>query len=437
MKRNRVLFFMMFMAALILTGCSMRTMKEMYQIPQRSEDYLNLQTAVNNAMVGLSYCAPISGDHCQTVQMADLDGDGDLECLLFAKGNDEKPLKIFIFNKENGEYVLMDTIESSGIAFEQVQYVRFSGRKGYDLVVGRQVSDQVVRSLSVYSSIGGRMEQVMTSSYSQFVICDLDGNSREELLVLRPGEDSASNGVAELYSMYGGTVERRNEAFLSQPAENIKRIMVSKLYGGESAVYVASEVGGSAIVTDIFADLDGIFCNISQSLEHGNSVQTLRNYYVYADDIDNDGVPELPELIPLVQPLGDALEMQFLIRWFSVTAEGETVEKLFTYHNFVGGWYLELDGNVAKQLSVDQRGNSYEFALIDEENVTQLLTIYVLTGQQREEMAVLDNRFALYRTESTVYAAHLEVASADYHMTKETLVERFHMIQKDWNNGET
>lgn len=224
---------------------------------------------------------------------------------------------------------------------------------------------------------------------------------------------------------------------MSQPAENIKRIMVSTLQGGEPAVYVASDVNGSAIITDVFAQIDGEFQNISLSLEHGTSVDTLRNYYVYACDIDNDGVPELPELISVGQSAENTANSQYMIRWFSMTADGETVEKMYTYHNFVGGWYLDIDTWAVEQLQVTQMGNSCEFSVVEDDGEIKVLTIYAFTGQQREEMALRDNRFVLYNTESTVYAAHLEVASADYNMTKESLVQQFHLIQKNWNNGET
>lgn len=437
MKRKGILLCLLILAALVLSGCGMKTVDQLYQIPQRSEDFLNLQTIINKTMTGFSNSAPISGEHCQTVQMMDLDGDGDLECLLFAKGSDEKPLKIFIFNKEGEQYVLKATIASYGTAFEQVQYIQFDGRPGYELVVGRQVSDQVLSSVSVYTFAGGRMEQLMSTSYSQIVVCDLDSNDQDELLVLRPGDDATLNGVAELYSMSGNTVQRHHEASMSQPSENIKRIMVSKLQGGEPAVYVASDVNGSAIITDVFAQVDGTLRNVSLSVEHGTSVDTLRNYYVYADDIDDDGVLELPELIPVGRSSERSEENQYMIRWFSMTAAGEMVEKKYTYHNFEGGWYLDIDSWVLDDLVVSQRGNIYEFTVPEGDKETLVLTIYILTGQNREELAQRDNRFVLYRTESTIYAARLEVASTDYNMTMEALSQQFQLIQKDWNNGET
>ena len=110
-----------------------------------------MQSAIDSSMTGLNYCAPLSGEHQQTVQMADLDGDGVQEYLVFAKGSSEKPLRILIFCRIGQTYSLMDTIESTGSAFDLVEYVQMDKRAGVELVVGRQVSNEILRSVRVYS----------------------------------------------------------------------------------------------------------------------------------------------------------------------------------------------------------------------------------------------------------------------------------------------
>lgn len=96
MKR-RILLVLLAAAFGLLSGCALRTVDEMYAIPKRSEEYNNLQSAIDSAMYGLTYSAPVSGEHQQSVQMADLDGDGVEEYLVFAQGNSAKPLQILIF----------------------------------------------------------------------------------------------------------------------------------------------------------------------------------------------------------------------------------------------------------------------------------------------------------------------------------------------------
>ena len=437
MKRNRILIWLLLMVTILLTGCNMSTIDQMYCLPKRSEEYQNLQSAMDAAMDGLEYHAPISGEYQQPVQMADLDDDDSPEYLVFARGTGEKPLKILIFTCIEDEYVLLDTLESNGTAFEKVEYVRFYGGKGYDLVVGRQVSEQVQRPVSVYTMMNGKMEQLFTTQYTRFVCSDMDNDGKSDLLVLRPGENPAGNGVAELYSFRNGLVERSQEVTMSKPADNIKRIIINRLNDGPAAVYVASDVNNSAIITDVFACLDGNLTNVSLSSESGTSVQTLRNYYVYAADIDKDGILELPSLIPVKSANNASADTQYLIRWYSMNADGSEIDKLYTYHSFTSGWYVELDGEIAPNITVTQLGNSYEFSMLENKaTASNLMTIYVLTGQEREEQAVLDNRFVLHRTESTVYAAHLGVGSAAYAMNQETVKNAFHLITQDMINAE-
>ena len=75
MSRGKIIAIMLLFTVL-LAGCSVRTAEDMYAPPKRSEDYNNLQSAIDKAMEGMEYCAPLAGDHQQTVQMADLNGDG-------------------------------------------------------------------------------------------------------------------------------------------------------------------------------------------------------------------------------------------------------------------------------------------------------------------------------------------------------------------------
>jgi len=425
---------------LLLSGCSMQSVDEMYRLPKRSDEFTNLQSVINETMSGLEYSAPISGENRQTVQTADLDGDGKFEHILFAKSAAEKPLQIFIFSGKGGTFRLLDSIECSGTAFEQVEYVALNSSPGFELVVGRQVSEQVLRSVSVYTLVDGQIEQQMTTNYAKYLCSDLQGDGLSELLVLRPGESDSDNGIAELYNFQGDTVKRYPQISMSAPADKIKRMIHGKLEGGQNAVFVASSVDQSAIVTDIFAIVNDQFTNITLSGDTGTSVETLRNYYVYADDIDGDGILELPTLINMkISGEAAADQSQYLIRWYSMGPDGNKVEKLHTYHNYEGGWYIKLDSSIAERFTVIQRGNAFYFYLWDAYNTQshEIMSIYVLTGQKREQQATEANRFVLYRGESTVYAAKLEVSSAAYGMTKENIIAAFHLILQDWKTGET
>ena len=438
MKKKIAAGLSLVLTALLFAGCALRTVDEMYALPRRSAEYKSLQSAIDMAMYGQEYCAPLSGENRQTVQTADLNGDGLDEYLVFAKGTDEKYLHILIFNQDSdGKAHIFEIIKSNGTAFEQVEYVNMDDKPGCELVVGRQVSDQVQRSVSVYSFYEGNANQIFNTGYAKFLTCDLSDVGREELLVIQFGEGETDNGVAALYSYREGQMERSVEVPLSQKVENIKRTTVSKLQGGNPAVYLAGAVEEDTIVTDILSVKDGRFTNLTLSGESGG-VQTLRNYYVYGDDIDGDGVLELPDLISM-EPISqeETSENRHLIRWYAVDTSGAETDKLYSFHNYVGGWYVTLDSAWARQVSVSQTDNVYEFSVRDEKLTRPLFRVYTFTGSDRGKQASADGRFLLYRAEGAVYAADFEKGAEKFGINGETLINRFHLIHQDWKTGET
>ena len=422
----------------LLFGCAM-TVEQMYCLPRRSERYESLQKLMEQTMGGaMSYSAPISGENRQTVQMADLDGDGNQEVVLFARGNDKDPLKILLFSQRAEGFEQVGIIESAGKAFDQVEYAQMDGRPGMELIVGRQVGDQVLGNVCVYSFTDGKCEQIMSANYRKFLVCDLDEDGLSDLFVLHPGIEEGDRGLAELYCAVDGWVERSAEAELSESVDHLKRIMTGRLQSGEAAVFVASTAGEQSIITDVYAIVNGVLENVSFSNESGTSVKTLRNYYVYADDIDQDQILEIPSLIPMRAP--EEMEEtagQHLIRWYGITASGDEVDKMFTFHCFLGGWYLELEERLAYRLyAVEQTADNYSFYLWDEEgtNAQLMFTISAITGEELSES--IQGRLILLKTDSVVYTAELEPAAIAEGFTQEYLEKCFHLIQYDWKTGE-
>lgn len=422
-----------------LAGCAM-TVEQMYCPPRRSEAYNNLQTVMDQIMTDLSYAAPNVGENQQPVQMADLTGDGVEEVILFAAGTDELPLKIVVFQRHLDAYSVMTTIESTGTSFDQVEYIQMDQEPGLELVVGRQVSDAVLRNVSVYSFADSTQELLMDANYRKFLSCDLNEDGCRDLLVIKPGRMEEDNAIAELYTVANGAVERSSESVLSRPVTALKRVATGDLHGGQNAVFVASIVDESAIITDVFALVEGVLTNVSFSNESGTSVGTLRNYYVYADDIDQDGEIELPSLVTMrsANPLERGTR-EHLIRWYAMTLDGKEVDKMFTYHNFLEGWYMELGQEDARRVCVVPEGNGcYSFQLWDAsgEDLRPLWTVYVLTGDERSAEAVEEDRFVLLKTDSVVYAGRLEEEALIRGVTQQALIEAFHLIQSDWKTGE-
>ena len=174
------------LSLLWLAGCSSLNSDEFYALPRRSEAYNDLERAVQAAMVGLSYSAPVSGSNRQVLQQADLDGDGQEEILVFAKADSERPLRLMLFRHSEAGFALVCTVEGDGSAFDSVQYAQIDGKPGLEILLSRRVSEQVQPFLSVYTLENNLARELMSSRYNAYITADLTGDNLTDLIAVFP-----------------------------------------------------------------------------------------------------------------------------------------------------------------------------------------------------------------------------------------------------------
>lgn len=443
MRRKPWLLLLGSLLLVLLAGCSVRSVEKLYALPRQSDTYYDLQSAMDRVMVsGVSFSGPVTGSNQQAVQLADVDGDGEDEALVFAKASGERPLKIFVFDFQGDAYKNIAVIEGDGSTFDSVEYANLDDYPGLEIVVGRQLSDQIVQSLGVYSLRDGKMTELLSANYTEFRVVDLDGNEYKDLFLLRM-ETEERSGVAELYRYRDGTLEREPEARLSSGARQVKRIITGYVAQGVPAVFVACAYEADTIITDIFALVGSQFRNMAAGTEAGLSAQTVRSYNAYATDIDEDGIIELPMLVALPSTSAEG-ETFWTIDWYSLKPEGGREVKLSTFHNYAASWYLILPEQWRGQMTVSREKTTdsvpaYTFSRWYgyDRQPEEIMTIYAYTGEDRLELAQAEGKQLLAEKGDTAYSISLGSGPWAKSMTQENLSAMFHFIYLDWNSGET
>ena len=427
---------------LLCTGCSVRSSEDLYALPKQSDTYYDLQDAMDLIMgTDASFSGPMEGSNQQAVQLADLDADGQDEAIVFVRTSGAHPLKAYLFDQVGSHYESIGVIEGDGSCFDAVEYAQLDGEPGLEVVVGRQLSDQIVQSLGAYTIKDGRVVELMTATYTEFVVADLDGDDCRDVVLIRM-DSEARNGVAEMYRCKDGVMEREQEADLSAGARQVKRIISGYVAQGVPAVFVASTYEADTIITDIFAFTGNRFVNVALMGEMGLNAQTVRNYNVFATDIDDDGVIELP--MPVVLPSSQASkETHWAIDWYSLTSDGGRCVKQSTYHNYSGNWYLVLSQDWRDHLTVSRENtvsgvSGYTFSKWNgyDSQPEEIFTIYAFTGDDRMTLAQSDGRFLLAEKGDTAYSAAFGTCDWAKALTKEDLTAMFRFIYLDWNSGE-
>ena len=427
------ILLLLLLVSVFLAGCSLLTLEELYCLPRRSEEYNNMQSLIDEAMESLTYCAPVSGEHRQSVQTADLDGDGVNEYLLFAKDESENPLKILIYSQVASGYVLMETIEGYGFAFDFVDYVQMDDKPGLEIVVGRQVSEELPRAVSVYRFSSGYAKQLLSTGYSGIACEDLNGDGMAELMLLTAGVSERGNGMAVLYTYSNDAMQRTYVSYISRPITYFQQVTAGMLQDGSPAVFVTSSGENFQLVLDVFAMSETELVNLTE----GALIPSVRNYLIFPEDIDEDGVVEVPQPIEIA-PNSEENSAEYILEWNAFDKNGVNQTKAYTYHHHAQGWYLFLRAEWIDTLAITRENDGVTFWRQDSDSgqAQALLTVYTLTGSNREDEAFLEGKIVLFKGDSLIYAAQLGEAAEANNITEENLLNIFHAIRQEWNTEE-
>lgn len=439
MKRL-LLFVILFALIFAMGGCFLDPAESLYAVPKQSRDFYDLQSAIEGLLPeDGAYAPPTAGDNQQAVQLSDLDGDGENEALVYIRIPGDAPMSLCIFDKQEESYRLLAKLDGAGSSFDQVQYAQLDGQGGSEIVVGRRLGEQVACSLSVYTVKDGGVTELLNTSYSEFITSDLNADGLTDLVILRSDAD-AKNGIAEFYHWTENQLYREVEARMSAPVGAVKRIITGKMSQDLPAVFVASEYEENTIITDVFGIWQGEFTNLALDKDADTAVQTVREYYVYSCDIDDDGLIELPRLIALQSLEGDSSsENQSLISWYNLFAGGGAQLKALTYHNYSDGWYLSIPEQWAQELVVSRSSAFdstlvYTFSLLSADGeLTQLFSLAALSGDSAQE-AQQDPAWEKLTSKGEI---SYFCCPLDGDLDAQEIKERFRFIRVDWNTGET
>ena len=417
------------LSVLLLSGCYSGGIDQYFSPPQPSEEYLQLQELIDEELTsGCEFAAPTQGSFRQSVQFTDLDGDGMDEALVFLRGSDGT-LKIQIYLSVNSVYRKVLTLTGEGRSVGSVDYADLDSDGRTDLIVSWQLTGNM-NILSVYSLKNWSGELLLSSDCSEYTVGDLTGDGINELLVLR--NVGTGSYMADMITLRPDREPQAASAVLSSGIYALQRVSVVMLAGGTPALLAESLLDNGDLVTDVLSCREGSLVNLTLNRSTGVS-ETRRSYsLVYAQDIDGDGITEIPHPQQLYSQGNGVF---WSIAWYKYDAFGRAGLVLTTYHSVTDGWYLVLPDGWATGLTVRRVDDvPGERAVILSRldtggSINDLLVIYTITGENRSERARLEGRFVLLEESSTVFSAQILAPDMD----AETIASCFHRIYSDWN----
>lgn len=431
-----------------LSGCGqILSIDELYSLPQPQPEFLQLQELIYKQIeAGSEYAAPTVGSRRQTIQLRDLNGDGVPEALAFLRDQKLNPT-ICIYQNIEGEYSLVSTIKGEGASIGRIEYADLNGDGFEEIIVSWAMSTNLMVA-NAYSLKDWSSSLWFTENCTDFAVGNIDDDGRPEVVLLSFDEEG---GAVKAFSADDEGEISKTSASVSTSLEKADRFRISAINGSTGeipAVFVEGhytesheESSRTVYLSDIFVIKDSKLVNITLDPATRNS-SAKRDYEVYAFNIDNDASLEIPFTEKAYEQTNVSAQY-YIFDWFDYDESGQKSYAMSTYHSYIDGWYFDLPGEWREGFAVrrgsEQSGmRSMVLSQVDAGGaITDLLTIYSLTDENREYKAEQDGRFILLSNKTTIYAARFNSIPEDAvtDEQRDAMIGRFHLIYSEWNSG--
>ncbi len=354
MIKKTAICILIFLLTVTLCGCDFFTTDtaELLTPPSLSGDLKLISEAISDS-VGKAYSFkyPQSGDYRSVVVQNDIDGDGTLEAVAFysTTDGDVTMMNINLVSrvKDSWKSVAVQTIVAAGV--HRVDFCDLNKDGANEILVGWQIYGTSEMQLAVYSFKDGALIQRMLNKYTHFVICDLDENQTDEVLIIDANIETMQN-TATLYGFTNEGVVQMGRCMLDSKVQSFGHPIVSELSSGKSAIYI-DEVKGIGAITEVLIYDKGKLINPLYDEQLTETTGTLRSVSFSTYDFNGDSVLEIPVQldVPSVSK-SEVAEKLYLTNWCSFNGEFLTTQ-VTSMINVIDGYYYNIPshwvGNIA------------------------------------------------------------------------------------------
>lgn len=445
-------FFILCMSivmCIVVTGCtqSFTSVDTLITPPRLTKEQDRIYTALKKSLKDIvqdqfSLVYPKSGEYKSAFILKNIDQEETDEVLAFFKESDTSPVKIYVLDREHGEWSVKakQTTQNEGSpVFTEVEQVSFIQEKNGDdervyIVVGLNTASSTEKTIRVYEYSGTKLNEIKPYSIkcSNYAVYDINVDGRKEIITLNDGSsDAQAKPEAKMYSVLNGEFELNGVVAMDTDVVSYVNIFNGYLNNRTPAIYVDTQKRDDVYGTEILAFVDGRLSNVI--VQDKLQPQTTRLQGLSSTDYGNSGIYRIPKEIPLpgypqIITSDSSYSYPYFLRWNQYNFDTHELEgKTITYSNDKLGYRLMIPerwlGAVTAKL--DPNSNEITFYVFEDDISNQaktLLKIKVLTLKEQEELYGYQK---IAERGQLVYTYALKVTGSEYDLTHDEFEKMF------------
>ena len=285
-----------------LPACSFNMNVESMLSPPRltaeqEQIYHALLDSVSTQQLSLKY--PKSGENLSAFTVADLDGDGSDEAIVFYESSrttaEENPLRYHILAQKDGKWTGIKEYTTKGAEIDRIDIAKLGSNPRTNLILSYGMVDGADHQVEVLYYRDGELYSAWNAPYTVMALRDLDRNGTQELFAANAAKNAPS-AAALTYSL-----DEKGSPLYSlvdlDAFTDISQLAYGELPAEEGqdripAVYMDCLTGATSVQTIVLSYQENHL-----NLEYADSLdpqKSERDRPYQTMDIDGDGEAEIP-----------------------------------------------------------------------------------------------------------------------------------------------
>ena len=420
-----------------LSGCDFLTTDtaELLKAPELSGELSPIAAEMEKS-IGKDYTLeyPSRGDYRSAIIKTDINGDEVDEAFAFyGTAEGETPaMNIIAIEKRNGKWKTAATQKMIAGGVDRVEFSDLDNDGIKEILVGWEIYGTSEMQLAVYSLGKNALTQRLLQKYTHFVTCDLNRDTRNEILIIKTAT-AEQNNSASLFSLSDAGITEISSCQLDSGAKTVNHPIVSTLSDGRPAIYIDEYKGVGAVTEVLFMDKDTL-SNPLLNKKTLENINTLRAISMETEDINGDGVLEIPVQVdvPSVSK-SEVNEKLYLTDWCSFDGRNLTVQ-LTAMMNIDDGYYYTIPAALTGKVALlkDSENRMREIYSYNPKDLTVGESLMYIKAISKKDWD--GGKFKAFGEEEimddgeTAYICKLTEKAEQYGITMESVISNFKII---------
>jgi len=376
MKRFKLIFAVLCIAQLF-TGCvavGADSPGDLMEPPSLAANQQTIKEIVDDELQKdeILY-KPGNPENLGAINFVDLDGDKKEEAVVYFKDRANYKLGAYIFGIRDGNWEVVDKIESSGvdISFSGFYDLTGNGKKEIVMAWSADKLDIFLNKYMIIYEFGDSEGELYRDTYTEMIIGNIDGNEGDEILLMNLDRNiSEPFSDARLVAFSGESFKVVDEIELDPYINGYYNVVTGYAGNGKSGVFLDMGIGAHSAATYLIVVENGLLKNAFSERNSAYYENTFKPYSVESMDINGDGIVEIARC---EEPYGNEhslADTPWITSWHQWDGDKGMILVLKNYIDYENDLRIDFPSKWNEKVSIrkpEKNPDAIEIGYVDQE----------------------------------------------------------------------